>query len=81
MRTTLTLDDDVAQSAKDVAAKLKRPFKEVINIAVRIGLEHVEQPFTKKPYKTHSRPMGIKNGYSLDNVQELIERIEGDSFQ
>ena len=75
----MTLDDDVAQSAKEVAAKLKKPFKEVINVAIRIGLEHVEQPFTKKPYQTDSRPMGIKNGCTLDNIQELIERIEGDN--
>ena len=70
----MTLDDYVAQSAKEVAIKLKSPFKDVINAAVRIGLEHVEQPFTKKPYQTNPRPMGIKNGYSLDNIQELIER-------
>src|SRR5437867_3218800 len=44
MRTTLTLDPDVAAKARQGARKLGRPFKEVINAALRIGLDHVLNP-------------------------------------
>jgi len=39
MRTTLTLYPDVAAKAKKGAAKLGKPFKEVINEALRLGLD------------------------------------------
>lgn len=38
MRTTLTLDPDIAAKARKGAARLRKPFKEVINAALRVGL-------------------------------------------
>ncbi len=79
MRTTLTLDEDVAQAAKDIAVKLHRPFKEIINNALRYGLKKIETPSSpRKPYRTVPRPLGLREGISLDNIQEIISRIEGE---
>ena len=77
MRTTLSLDDDLIDNARQVAEKLSTSFRAVVNEAVRIGLREVEKQATVKPYRTFSRPMGLRTGYDLDNVQELIARIEG----
>jgi len=52
MRTTLTLDPDVATKAKKGAAKLHKPFKEVINAALRVGLDEVLKPPPARPYRT-----------------------------
>jgi hypothetical protein len=38
MRTTLSLDDDVAAKLRDLAHRRKRPFKEVVNEVLRRGL-------------------------------------------
>lgn len=38
MRTTLTLDDDLAMILKRTAEESGRPFKEVVNEAIRAGL-------------------------------------------
>ncbi len=38
MRTTLTLDDDIAAALKDRAKKLGLPFKQVVNRTLRSGL-------------------------------------------
>ncbi len=38
MRTTLTLDDDVAAKLKDFARRKKVPFKEAVNTLLRRGL-------------------------------------------
>jgi hypothetical protein len=81
MRTTLTLDPDVAAKAKRGAAKLGKPFKEVINAALRIGLAHVLKPPSAKPYRTKPRPLGLRPGLSYDNIGELIARAEGDKHQ
>jgi hypothetical protein len=78
MRTTLTLDPDVAAKAKKGAAKLHRPFKQIINTALRIGLEEVLKPPKAKPYRTKPRPLGLRAGWSYDNVGELLARAEGE---
>ena len=78
MRTTLTLDRDVAEAVKAVTRKSGRQFKQVINEAIRAGLSQMAQPSAAKPYRTHARRMGLRPGYSLDNVQELLAQAEGE---
>ncbi len=72
MRTTLTLDPDVATKARQGAARLGKPFKEVVNAALRAGLEVVLTPPTSKPYRTQPRPLGLREGFSYDNVADLL---------
>ena len=78
MRTTLTLDDDVAEHAKELSKTLDRPVKEIINQALRVGLESVGKPGAKKHYKTIPKLHGLRAGLNLDNIQELITQIEGE---
>lgn len=81
MRTTLTLDPDVAAKAKEGAAKLGKPFKEVINAALRLGLEQVLRPPASKPYRTRARPLGLRRGLNYDNIGELLARAEGEDYR
>ena len=78
MRTTLSIDDDVLDRAKAVAAKLRRPFRTVVNEALRAGLDQVEQPAKQRRYKTKPHPMGLRPGRNIDNIQELLAQIEGE---
>lgn len=78
MRTTLTLDPDVAAKAKKGAAKLRKPFKEIINAALRAGLEEILSPATAKPYCTKPHAMGLRRGFSYDNISELLAAAEGE---
>jgi hypothetical protein len=78
MRTTLTLDADVAARAKKGASKLGKPLKEVINAALRIGLEQVLNPPAARPYRTKPRPLGLRRGFGYDNIAELLARAEGE---
>lgn len=78
MRTTLTLDPDVAAKARRGAARLGKSFKEVVNMALRIGLDAVMEPPPAKPYRTQPRPLGLRQGFSYDNISELLARIEGE---
>jgi hypothetical protein len=79
MRTTLTLDEDVAQKTRELALKLKKPFKVVLNEALRKGLEEVEKPLKRLPYRTVPHEMSLREGFSLDNIQELISHAEGEN--
>ena len=78
MRTTLSIDDDVMERARAVAAKLSTPFKTIVNEALRAGLDHVEQPMKQRRYETKPVKMGLRNGRNIDNIQELLAQIEGE---
>jgi hypothetical protein len=78
MRTTLTLDDDVAAKLKAESRRAGRPFKEVVNETLRHGLAVRSVAAKREPFKIKARDLGeLRPGISLDNVAELIEQVEG----
>jgi hypothetical protein len=78
MRTTLTLDDDVAAKLKMESQRAGRPFREIVNETLRRGLESRRATAQRRAFKVMARDLGnLKPGVSLDNVAELIEHVEG----
>ena len=78
MRTTLTLDDDVAAKLKAESRRAGRPFREVVNETLRRGLASRRVPTQRQPFKVRARDLGnFKAGGTLDNVAEVIEQLEG----
>ena len=74
----MTLDEDVAHRTKKLAAKLKKPFKVVLNEALRKGLDQVEKTEKRKDYRTNPHEMGLREGLNIDNIQELLAQVEGE---
>lgn len=81
MRTTLTLDDDVAAKLKAEARRAGRPFRDIVNETLRRGLASRQAAGSRKPFKVRARDLGLKPGVSLDNVAELLEQVEGPAFR
>ena len=79
MRTTLTLDDDVAAKLKAETKRTGKPFKQVVNEYLRRGLFAKKSGgSSKQAFRVHVRDMGsLRPGLSLDNIGELLERVEG----
>jgi hypothetical protein len=78
MRTTLTLDDDVAAKLKTESHRAGRPFREIVNETLRRGLESRRVTAPRRAFKVTARDLGnLKPGLSLDNIAELIEHVEG----
>ena len=78
MRTTLTLDDDVAAKLKTESQCAGRPFREIVNETLRRGLESRRATAQRRAFKVTARDLGkVKPGLSLDNIAELIEHVEG----
>jgi plasmid stability protein len=78
MRTTLTLDDDVAAKLKAESRRAGRSFRDVVNDTLRRGLASQPRRSTRKPFTVVSRDLGdLRPGLSLDNIWELIEQVEG----
>jgi hypothetical protein len=72
MRTTLTLDLDVSVRSREAAARAGLSLKQVINTALRIGLDEMLKREVSKRYRTEPRAMGLRGGLSYDNVAELL---------
>jgi hypothetical protein len=77
MRTTLTLNDDVAAKLKTEAQRAGRPFREIVNETLRRGLES-RRATQRRAFKVTARDLGnLKPGLSLDNIAEFAEHVEG----
>ena len=77
MRTTLTLDDDVAAKLKAEQSRAGRPFKEIVNETLRRGLASRRAAARRHAFTVAARDLGaLKPGLSLDNIGELIEQTE-----
>ena len=76
MRTTLTLDDDVAVLLKKEARKSGEPFKQVVNRYLRLGLTN-NKP-ARKPFVV--KPMNLRLPH-FDKVEELLEELEGPDYR
>lgn len=78
MRTTLTLDDDVAAKLKAEARRSGRSFRAIVNETLRRGLVTRRVPSPREPFKVVTRDLGkLLPGLSLDSVADLIEQVEG----
>ena len=82
MRTTLTLDDDVAAKLRTESRRAGRPFREIVNETLRRGLATRRITGQRSAFNITARDLGdLKPGLSLDNVAELIEQVEGSAFR
>jgi hypothetical protein len=81
MRTTLTLDDDVAVQLERLRQARKSNLKELVNEALRRGLREMNAPPRKrKGFRTRTFRMG-KPLVNIDNIAEALAHIEGDGFK
>jgi predicted transcriptional regulator len=78
VRTTLTLDDDVAAKLQSQARRSGRTFRAVVNEALRRGLMAASPRVDRPPFVVKARDLGaVRPGLKLDNVGELLEQVEG----
>jgi hypothetical protein len=78
MRTTVTLDDDVAAKLKAEARRTGKPFKTVLNESLRVALSASRGRTRSVSFRIEARDLGaLRPGLSLDNVAELLDLVEG----
>ncbi|MPZ56468.1 MAG: hypothetical protein GEU91_08200 [Rhizobiales bacterium] len=81
MRTTLTIDDDVAVQLERLRRKNDVGLKELINDALRRGLRDMSGPPKKrKPFRTKTFNMG-RPFINIDNVAEALAYAEDEDFK
>jgi hypothetical protein len=81
MRTTLTLDDDVAVQIERLRREQDASLKDVVNDVLRRGLRDAGKPPKKrKPFRTKTFDMG-RPRIDISNVAEALAYLEGDDFK
>lgn len=78
VRTTVTLDADVAEQLKGLARRRNISFKAALNAAVREGLAAERGEVT--PYRVPSRPMGLRPGTDLTHALQLAAALEDEEI-
>ncbi len=79
MRTTLTIDDDLAAILQSKAAQRGVAFKQVVNTFLRAGLGATEGSLPKrKPVKVTGRALGMRPGYDPDKMNQLVDELEAE---
>jgi Ribbon-helix-helix protein, copG family len=82
MRTTLTLDDDVAAVLERLRKTREMSLKDLVNEALRRGLKDMKTPAKRHaPFRTRSVDLGALRISSIDNIGEALARAEGESFR
>ncbi len=80
MRITLSIDDDLAILLKKLQKDRGVSFKQIMNEALRHGLQQTRQPASpKKPFRTQFVALGKCHFPNLDNTWEVLS--EGKSYK
>ena len=82
MRTTLTLDEDVAALVKRAMSRHKKSLKEIVNAALRVGLTTPNEATREKatPYKLRPLTAG-RLLVDIDCVEQALSIAEGDDHK
>jgi hypothetical protein len=79
MRTTLTIDPDVAVQIERLRRERKLPLKTIVNEVMRKGLrETPRHSIRKKPFRTEPIRGVTPMLANLDNIQEVLSLAEGE---
>ncbi len=82
MRTTLTLDDDVASALERLRRARDASLKDIVNEALRRGLSDLTtRPKKREPFQTQNVALGRLRLASIDNISESLAVAESEAFK
>jgi hypothetical protein len=76
VRTTVTLDEDVAAKLKQAARERGVSFKAAINDAIRAGLS--DSVPARKPFKMKTAPLGAR--FNIDKALTMAGEMEDEEI-
>jgi hypothetical protein len=82
MRTTLSLDEDVAAMLERLRKEREDSFKDLVNEALRRGLRQMTpRPARRQPFRTRAVDLGPCKLGDIDNISEVLATAEDESFK
>ena len=81
MRTTLTIEDNIARQLKEIVHRSGKPFKTVVNEALRAGIENNRIADVARPFRMNPVAMGdVVGPYDLDKALQLADHLEDEEL-
>jgi hypothetical protein len=82
MRTTLTLEPDVARALEQMRKQRGLTLKRAVNEALRKGLEVARRPAAaRKRFRTKTADHGPPLVGNLDDIAGVLALVEGEGFK
>jgi hypothetical protein len=82
MRTTLTIEDDIAAELERLRKTRDASLKQIINEALRRGIrEMATRPKRREAFRTQSVSLGRLKIANIDNIAEVLAVAEGEAFK
>jgi hypothetical protein len=79
MRTTLTIEPDVAQKLKRRMAQTNQSFKETVNNALRAGLAQTPRNPRAPRFRVEPHASGFFPGVDRDRMNQLADQLEAEA--
>ena len=80
MRTTVNVDDAILRELRERARLEKRPFRDVLEHTLQIGLAHLDTPETRAPFRVKAHALGIKPGFRGVSEANLTRRVSSNQL-
>jgi hypothetical protein len=81
MRTTLTLDEDVAHQLRERQRLSGATFKQLVNVTLRAGLQSGQQPAAAAPpFRVTPKASGFRSGVDILRLNQLNDELESEGF-
>ena len=77
MRTTLSIDDDIASLLDEEVKRSGESFKGAVNRLLRLGLMAAQRPQDRKRFVVTPRSVVLPAGLNYDKTEEILEYLEG----
>jgi hypothetical protein len=81
MRTTVTLDPDVAERLARLAHARRAPFKQILNEILRRGLAGQEAAAKARPFSVRPHRSGLRPGVDALRLNQLADELEAQDFR
>lgn len=75
----MTLDPDVARLLEEEAHRQRRPFKQVVNDAIRRGLAPRAAGPGPRPYRVQPHRTTLRPGIDLGALNKLADELEDEA--
>jgi hypothetical protein len=81
MRTTLTLEEQIARDLKRIARISGKPFKVVVNETLQAGLAASQSPKKARRYRLRTVSLGsVREGIDLDKAVSVADLLEDEEL-
>ena len=81
MRTTLTIEDDIAVRIEERRRRDGQSLKQVVNALLREGLRSGQRKPDARRYRTKPQALGMRPGFDAAKLNQLVDELDTDLYQ